>query len=146
MSYSAAIRSAPWTLGQALLLFIVPWVLLPVLLLVGIGAASIYFPGLNTFLNALDAGSPFAAFALVVVDVVGSLVIIGYFMRKYKVGVSALGLKSFSIAKALLYVFLLFISFGLLVFAADILVKLIYPAFDPAEPQTNEFTKSPFPA
>lgn len=94
-------------------------------------------------MNALGSGDPAAAFALVLVDAVGSMALIWYFLRKYKVGLSSLGVRSFSIGKALWYLVLLFVSFGVLITAADILVKLIYPGFNPAEPQTNEFISSP---
>ncbi|HUC20491.1 MAG TPA: type II CAAX endopeptidase family protein [Candidatus Polarisedimenticolaceae bacterium] len=141
-SYAAAIRSVPWTVGQALLLFLIPWVVLPFGLIIDAELLSKFIPSLHGFLNALDSGDPTASFVLVLTDAIGSIALLGFFLRKHKVNWSALGLRPFSIARALLYVLILFISFGVLVVAADILVKLIYPAYNPAQAQTNEFTQA----
>lgn len=143
MSYSAAIRSVPWTPGQALLLFLMPWVLLPLAFMIGVEVASYYLPFLQSFKQSLISGEPEAAFVVVLIDLIGSIAIIGYLMRKHHVGLSSIGIRRFSLVRTIMYIILLVLSFGFLVAAASFLVELIYPAFDPAEEQSNEFISSP---
>lgn len=140
MSSAQRIRSVPWGIKQALALFFLPWIVLPVVVLLALAALAQFVPSLAPLLQAIEEGKPQATLALIMIDALGSFAFIRYFLRKYQVGWADLGFRSFNPFKAVLYIAGLFIVFILAVQVLYILVQVLVPAFNPDQAQTNEFT------
>lgn len=139
-SYSQLIRSVPWRPRDAFLVFLLPWVIIPLGFILWLHILEPYVPALHGYIGLLESSDPKASFGLVIIDAVGSFAIIGYYLRKYRVGLSSLGLRQFNLFKVLGYLMLVIIGFVILIAAAFYVVQLVYPGFNADQPQTNEFT------
>ncbi len=140
---AAAIKAVPWTARSAVAVFILPWVVLPLVVAIWLIILSLAVPMLKPLMDRLSSDDPISAFVFVLIDFIGSFALIAYFLRKYGAKVSDLGIRGFSLGKMLLYLLLLAASFFALIVAANIIIQIIYPNFNPDQPQVNEFTKSP---
>jgi len=138
----SSIRSVPWSVTNALVVFILPWVLLPLLVVVGLQLLVPYVPSANGFLQGINNGDPGPSFVLVLVDAIGSLGLIGYYLHRNRAHLSDLGLRRFSFWKAVLLITIILVGFGFLVAGLYALVQVVDPSFNPDEAQTNEFTRS----
>ena len=138
----AAIKSVPWNGWQALLVFLLPWIVLPIAVLFGLSTIAPHWSAVNNFLSGLDNNAPGPNFILVIIDAIGSFAFIGYYLRKNHVGLGALGIRRFSIWRALLLLVGLLVLFGLLVTAAYWLVTALDPHFNANQAQTNQFTQT----
>ncbi|HUC86907.1 MAG TPA: type II CAAX endopeptidase family protein [Candidatus Saccharimonadales bacterium] len=138
------LRSVPWRGRDALIAFLVPWVVLPIAVVLLLQLVAPEVPGVSAYLRALNQNSPGASFGLVIVDAVGSFVAIGYYLRKYGASLRDLGIRRFNPWRVLLYLVVILAVFGLVVGAAYWLIQLIDPSFNAAQPQTNQFTGSRF--
>lgn len=134
------LRQVPWKPYQALLVFVLPFVVLPVLALISLGILSNFYPPINTYLDLLDAGDPKASFSLVIFDALMSYFLIGYYLKKYNASWRDLGFRSFSIIRAILTVALMLIFFVIGIELIYQLVQYLIPGFDPNQAQENEFT------
>lgn len=142
MSQAAAerIRSVPWGVKQAIVVFLLPWIILPAFIILLIVISAEYLPVLQPFVQAIDDGEPRVSLALALIDAVGSFAVIRYYLRKHGVGWSELGFRRFNPLKALLYVGGLFIAFIFVVQILYVLVQVLVPGFNPDQEQVNEFT------
>lgn len=138
--YIRNIRSVPWSGRHAVFLFIASWVLLPVAAYLAIGYAAQYSVALANFESRLIEGDPMASFAIVVLDAIGSFLIIAYFLRKYQVSWRTLGISRFPVWRSLFSIALIFIGFAILISAVFFLIEALMPNFNVDEPQVNEFT------
>jgi membrane protease YdiL (CAAX protease family) len=138
----ARIRSVPWSGWNALVAFLVPWIVLPLAVLVTIEALAPHISGVAWFEQAFTSANPDprASFALVLVDAAGSFAIIGYYLRKHHASMRDLGIRRFSPGRAILLLIALLVAFSLLIGVVYALVALIDPSFNANQPQTNEFT------
>ena len=137
---AASLKSVPWRSRDALLVFLLPWVILPIALIILLQLAAPYVPGVTQYLRALSQNDPGATFGLVIVDAIGSFAAIGYYLHKYGANLQTLGLRGFSPARAALYLGLILISFTTLITLVYWLVQAIDPSFNATQAQTNEFT------
>jgi membrane protease YdiL (CAAX protease family) len=132
--------SVPWKGRDALVVFLVPWVILPILALIWLSALSPFVPQVHQFVQALDTDSPTASFGLVILDAVGSFALIAYYLRKYGASIRDLGIRRFNFLKAAATVALTVIGFFILIAIILALVSAFLPGFNPNQAQTNEFT------
>ncbi len=130
----------PWNGRDALVVFLVPWVVLPLALILLLKGLSPYVPGVPQYLTALGNNDPGATFGLVIVDAIGSFGAIGYFLRKYHTGLATLGVRRFNLGKAILYLVGILAVFGFLVAAAYYAIQALDPHFNANQAQMNEFT------
>ena len=140
----ARIRSVPWSGWNALVAFLVPWILLPLVALLVVAALAPHIPGLGWFEQAFTSANPDprASFLLVLLDAAGSFAIIGYYLKKHHATIRDLGIRRFSVGRALLLLIVLLVAFSLLIGAVYALVALIDPSFNATQPQTNQFTST----
>lgn len=131
----------PWGTWEAVLAFLA-MPLLPVvvyLLVLALGSFSPTFEGLA---GALESENVKALAAFSVLDAAIMIGLIYLFLRSRNAGWKDLGLRSFSVGQALLYLIVTLVVFFLLAGIAITLVDLLVPSFDAEQPQTNEFTES----
>jgi membrane protease YdiL (CAAX protease family) len=133
------IRAVPWNTWQALSVFLLPWVVIPLALVLGLMAVAPHYSLANQLLDLIQANDVKASFGLVIIDALCSLGLIAYFLHRYHVGWSVLGLRRFSLAKTLLYIVGLIAAFLLLIGLLDALVQLLVPSYNPDQEQVNEF-------
>jgi membrane protease YdiL (CAAX protease family) len=134
-----AIKSVPWNGWNALLVFLVPWIVLPLAVSVALSVIAPHEPAVNQFVQGLANNAPGPSFALDLLDAAGSFAFIGYYLRKHHVGLKELGMRPFSLGRAILLIGGIFVAFGLLVTAAYTLISWLYPSFNAGQAQTNQF-------
>ncbi len=130
----------PWGVKDAIVVYILPWVVLPILIVIALSLLSPYIPLARSFLSALQANSVQANFTLVLIDAIVELVIVALYLKKYKAGWKSVGWRKFSILQAIGLVLLMLIIFTLGVAALTTLVAYLIPSFNADQAQTNEFT------
>jgi uncharacterized protein len=136
------IRQVPWKPLDAIVVFLLPWVVLPVAILLFLLAIGQYLPVANDYLKALDSSSPEASFVLVILDAISSFAIIGYYLRKRGANWSDLGLRKFKVGKAILFIVLTYVIFFVGILAIYALIQAFLPSFNPDQAQSNEFTNA----
>lgn len=139
---SAASFSVPWNWKQALSVFFAAWIGLPVLLYFGLGFLANALPAAGWLIKGLSEGQVEAAFRFLILDSVAALLLVRYFLRRYKVGWDKVGLRPFNLVKGALYVLFYLVLFALILGALFALVSWLFPSFNPDEPQVNEFTRT----
>lgn len=140
MSDTINLRLVPWKPYQALLVFILPFVVLPVLALVSLGILSNFYPPIDAYVNLLNSGDPRASFSLVIFDALMSYILIGFYLKKYNASWRDLGFRRFSPIKAIATVLLMLAIFVIGIELIYQLVQFLLPGFDPNQAQENEFT------
>lgn len=134
------LRQVPWKPYQALLVFVLPFVVLPVLALISLGILAIFYPPIDSYLQMIDAGDPRASFTLVIFDALMSYILIGFYLKKYNASWRDLGFRKFSVVKAIATVALMLVVFIVGIELIYQLVQYLLPGFDPNQAQENEFT------
>lgn len=132
----------PWGAKQALVVFLLPWVLVPLLIFVTLVILAPYVPAAAVALAALDEGTLEANFALVLIDAIAQLGIAYYYLKRYQLSWGAIGWRRFNVLRAIGLVGLMFIIFSISIYALMILISFLIPGFDANQAQTNEFTES----
>lgn len=132
----------PWKSWEAILVFVLSWIGVPLLILMAFRFAAPYDANIQQFLQGIRTNDITASFQLTVLDALAGLGIIWLVLHKYKVGWSSLGLRKFNIIKASLLVAALFVLFLGVAWMALIAAQLLLPGFDPNQAQVNEFTKA----
>jgi membrane protease YdiL (CAAX protease family) len=125
-----------WTVREALLTFLLGWIGVPlgVLLLL----QNLPVTGL---LEALRNQPVLTNFLLVLINAAAAVGLVAYFLRRRGRGWRAAGLRGFNIMRAGFWVVIALIGFRLLVVLAYWGVSQLWPAFNPDQAQTNEFTQ-----
>ena len=138
----ARIRSVPWSGWNALAAFLLPWIILPLVVYVVVLGLAPHWATAAWFTQAFTSANPDprASFTLVVLDAVGSFAAVGYFLRRHHAGVRDLGIRKFSVGRALLLLVIMLVSFSFLIGAVYALVSVLDPSFNASQPQTTEFS------
>lgn len=140
MNPTVNLRQVPWKPYEALLVFILPFVVLPVLALISLGILSNFYPPVDAYLSLLDSGDPRASFSLVIFDALMSYILIGFYLKKYNASWRDLGFRRFSVWRAVVTVALMLVVFIIGIELIYQLVQFLMPGFDPNQAQENEFT------
>lgn len=139
-----SVPTVPWSGWNAVAVFLIPWIILPLALILLLKILSPYIPGVPEYLTALGNNDPDATFGLVIVDAIGSAAAIGYYLRKYRAGLRTLGIRRFNLGKTILYLLGILLVFGILVAIAYTVIQALDPHFNANQAQTNEFTGGHF--
>lgn len=129
----------PWRVRDAFIVFFLPWIVLPIAVVILLGVLSPVSPAAAAFLDRLQDGDPIASFGLTLIDAVGSLSAIAYYLRKRGAKWRDLGWRRFSLKKATILFAVVALSFFFLVAVAYALIQLVFPGFNANQEQTNEF-------
>lgn len=132
----------PWKSWEAILVFVLSWVGIPLLILSAFRFAAPYDANIQQFVQAVRTSDITASFQLTVLDALAGLGLIWLVLRKYKVGWDSLGLRKFSPFKAALLVGGMFVVFIGIAWLALIVTKVLVPGFDANQAQVNEFTSA----
>ncbi|MEO7617313.1 MAG: CPBP family intramembrane glutamic endopeptidase [Candidatus Saccharibacteria bacterium] len=130
----------PWTAFEAIIVYILPWIVLPIIVILVAAAIAPYSHDVRLFVDGIQNNDIVANFELVLIDAVGELGIVYLYLKKYKVGWREAGWRKFSFLGALALLGLMFIVFSIGVYALTIAVSLLIPAFNANQAQTNDFT------
>lgn len=141
--YFQRILSVPWNIRQALAVFLLPWVVLPLAVVLWLKVLEPAFPAAHAFLLAYDNGDPVASFGIVALDLLASYAIIGHYLRKYGVGLGTLGLRPFSFWRALWNILIIMVFFTVAIGVVYTVLTALNPHFNANQPQTNEFINAP---
>jgi membrane protease YdiL (CAAX protease family) len=129
----------PWGIRDALVVFLGAWIALPVAVVLLVRMAAPYSSLLDGFLDGLRSGSIEASFALTVIDAVGAIGILAFYLRYHRAGWQQAGWRRFSVWQASGYILATFIVFAVLSKVVLWLVGLFDPSFNANEPQVNDF-------
>lgn len=132
--------SVPWKSWEAVFVFVLSWLGLPLLILSAFRFAAPYDANIQQFLSAIKTSDITASFQLTVLDAIAGLGVIWLFLKKYKVGWGSVGLRKFNVIKACLLIIALFIVFLAIAWLALLLTQILVPGFNAAQEQVNEFT------
>jgi membrane protease YdiL (CAAX protease family) len=138
------LRSVPWSWWNALLAFLGPWILLPLALYLVVAQLAVHFSSAAWFLQAFTAANPDprASFILVILDAVVSFAAVGYFLHQHHAGLRDVGIRRFSIGRALLLLLILLVAFSFLIGIVYWLVGVFDPSFNATQAQTTQFSGS----
>ena len=134
--------STKWTVREALLIFLLGWIGVPLLFLMLVQPLADYSLLVAHFVEQLRQGSVLANFGLVLINTASALVVLSIFMRRHRAGLADLGLRRFNPWRAAAWIGGGLIIFRLLVVAAYTLIDRLIPAFNPLQEQTNEFAQA----
>lgn len=133
--------NVPWGAKEAVIVYILPWVVLPILLLLTLNALTPLVPIFGVYLDALQGSSIEASFSFVLITALFEIGLVYLYLRKFKTGWKSVGLRKFSVLKAIGLLLLMLIIFTVGVGILTALVTYLLPAFNPDQAQTNEFTE-----
>jgi hypothetical protein len=132
--------NVPWRPLDALVVFLLPWLILPVVLIELLKATAHSSALANTALTLLAAGNPVASFIFSMIISLSALGVIAYFLHKRGASWRDLGLRKFNVAKAIGYLLLVLLLFIMAVPVVFAVVKYLLPHFNPDQIQSNDFT------
>ena len=132
--------NVPWKSWDAIVVYILPWIILPILVILIAAGLAPYFHEFRLFIDGIKANSIGANFVNVLIDAVGELGVVYLYLKKYHVGWKEVGWRKFSIVRAIGLLGLMFIVFSIGVYALTTLVTYLLPAFNANQAQTNDFT------
>lgn len=130
----------PWGVKAAVVVYLLPWIIFPIVLILLLSGAAPYVPLLREFLGALDKGSIQANLLLVMVDALVELALVWWYLKRFRLGWSRVGWRKFNLLQAVGLVFLMLVSFTVAVAILTAVVAYLIPAFNANQAQTNEFT------
>ncbi len=132
----------PWKSWEAVLVFVMSWIGVPLLILSAFRFAAPYDASIMKFVQGIHANDITASFQLTVLDAMAGLGVIWFVLRKYRVGWDSLGLRKFNVLKSSALIIAMFVVFIAIAYMALILTKVLLPGFDPNQAQVNEFTSA----
>jgi membrane protease YdiL (CAAX protease family) len=130
----------PWKISEAITVFFVSWVGLPLIIGIGLGVFSAIVGPSSLAGGMITSGDPTASFVVVVLDALVGLWLVRLFLKRYGSSWSDVGLRSVNIGKALLLAGGVLVGFLILVGLSFALISLLFPSFNANQPQVNEFT------
>ena len=136
------LASVNWTVREALAVFLLGWVGIPVALVLLLQYFSGLSPQIESFLRDLSEEKVTASFVLVLTNAVSALGLILYFLKKHGRSLSSLGLRNFNWLRAAGWIGAGLIGFRIVVALAYLAADKLITSFDPLQEQSNEFTQS----
>lgn len=137
-----SVLRVPWSIWDALVVFLVGWIVLPFALVLVLRLAASFNSQAEAVINGLAAGDITATFALALVNALGAMLLVGYYLRRYGKSWAEVGWRRVDLLKAAGYMLAAFILFVLLIGPLLQLVALLDPNFQPNQPQENDFLQA----
>lgn len=139
-------QAVPWSIGDALVIFIMAWIGLPLIVLFGLHQQAGIYPWAADLLKKFSSGDIAANFYLITFDATAALGLVWLYLKKYNATWRDVGLRRFNIWRALGFLLVSLIALSILVALAYAAIKLLLPSFNANQPQSNDFTKSTSPS
>lgn len=128
----------PWTVRDAVVVFLGPWIVLPVVVVLLARVMAPFVPWADMLIQGLRHDTPEASFVLAIVDVLGALGLLALYLRRYRAKWTAVGWRKFDAVQTAGYLMAIFIVFVVSIRVVLTLVSVLDPTFDAQQPQTNE--------
>src|SRR5665213_2086079 len=93
--------NVPWKVVDALVVFGLAWIGLPLLIIIVLAQLGPVLPVAHAFVNNLQNNDVYANFDLTLIDALAALALVGWYLRRYNVGWQMAGWRKFSLLKAL---------------------------------------------
>lgn len=132
----------PWKSWEAIAVFVMSWIGIPLLVLSAFRFAAPYDANIQQFAEGVRGNDIVASFQLTVLDALAGLGLIWLILRKYKVSWSAVGLRRFKPLQATALIGAMFVLFLGVAYVALVATKVLFPGFNPDQAQVNEFTSA----
>lgn len=132
----------PWKSWEAVVVFVMSWIGIPLLVLSAFRFAAPYDANIQQFVQGVRTNDIVASFQLTILDALAGLGLIWLILRKYKVGWDMVGLRRFKPLQAALMVGTMFVIFLGFAYVALVVTKVLLPGFNPDQAQVNEFTSA----
>jgi CAAX protease family protein len=130
--------NVPWTIGD-IVIFLVVWVALQVAVVEVLWVLGKIWPAVNSFVAGANSGSNVVAtLSIEFISYILGVLVIWYYLNRYKVGLKEVGWRSVSIVKTLLWAGGIMVGVFILTAAALTVVSLIFPGFNANQPQDNQ--------
>lgn len=136
------ILKVPWKSWEAVAVFILSWIGVPLIILSAFRFAAPYDANIMSFVQGIRSNNITASFQLTVLDALAGAGLIWLILKKYQVNWQMVGIRKFNVWRAALLIAIVFVAFLGLAYAALIITKLLVPSFNPNQAQVNEFTQA----
>lgn len=134
--------NVPWTLGDVIV-FLVVWVVLQVATVEILWVLGKVWHPIATFVTAASTGSDVvASLSIEFLSYILGVLVIAYYLRRYKVGLKAVGWRSVSVLKTFLWAGGIMVAVFILTAAALTLVTVLFPGFNANQAQDNQLIPS----
>ncbi|MFI5240518.1 MAG: CPBP family intramembrane glutamic endopeptidase [Candidatus Saccharimonadia bacterium] len=130
----------PWKPVDGLIVFGLAWIGVPVVLIIFMRLASPLVPIFGTLLVSFRNGDIVASFVFAIVNAVAALGVIAFYLHRYHASWQDLGWRKFNFARTIMYLVIGFILFLVIIQLTFMALVWLVPSFNPAQPQTNDFT------
>jgi membrane protease YdiL (CAAX protease family) len=141
-----SVRNVPWKALDAILVFVLAWIGLPLLMIFTLRELAPYVPLFSHLLTSFRNGDIIASFVFSVADALLGLGLIWLYLKHYHVTWSTVGWRKFNVVRTIAYFIVAFLAFAVLVQIAFIVVQWLFPHFNAMQEQSNDFTTASTPA
>lgn len=132
----------PWKIRQALAVFGLGWIGMPIIVFFGLAALASTVPLAHSALQGLDNNTIDANFGLVIVDALAAFALMAHYLKRYGAHWRQVGWRPFNVWRTLLLLAAVFAAFIILVGVTFSVVAWLVPSFNANQAQTNSFTGS----
>jgi hypothetical protein len=130
--------NVPWTVRD-LVVFVAAWFGIQVVVMLALSLLGPVWSPAAHFVDLATKGDIGASFALDLLDAAVGFGLVALYLRRYRVGWSAVGWRRVNVVRALAYLGLILVAFIVLSNIALDLVSVLVPSFNPNQAQQNDF-------
>lgn len=140
-SWRQYVSGLPWQ-ARDVLYFALVWLSVQYLVIKALVVAGGWWSAPAKFIQAAYSGDVLSVFGLAVLQAAIEVVILWWWLRRYRAGIGALGWRPVPLWRTLKTVVVVLIGFIVLASTAIWLVSQLVPAFDPNQTQSNQFAQA----
>lgn len=130
----------PWTIFDALVVFILGWVGVPIVIVLTARSLAPNFVAASWLITGIRSGDVVASFALALMTAMAGLALVGLYLRKYHATLATAGWRKFKLGQSVLFIIAVYVGFIVLVGVAFYIATQFLPGFNADQAQVNEFT------
>lgn len=127
-----------WNIRDVVLVLFIT-VLLPMVVVYALKIlASLHFVS-DTFINFLSSDGVFSSTVRMAFNLILQIGMLWFMLKKYKIKISALGLRKFPILRSTIYIVSFYFLFAISILSAYLIVSIVLPSIDINQPQDHIF-------
>jgi len=130
--------NVPWNIRD-LVVFVAAWFGIQIVLVLALSVLGSVWPAAAHFVDQASKGDIGASFALDLLDAAVGFGLVALYLRRYRVGWSAVGWRRVNVLRGVAYLGLILVVFVALSNIALNLVSVLVPGFNPNQAQQNDF-------